>query len=79
MNHSWNNLGSVQGVTLPNEKYTKYECAYCNEIFLHYYDIEPSIYKAMEMSGISDVCHPQSKNTNVNTASTNYYSSKKTM
>lgn len=39
-----------------NSKRTIYECAACEERFVHHYDETPNIFTAMHNRGVSDKC-----------------------
>jgi hypothetical protein len=37
-------------------KGTSYRCGVCGARFMHYYDVEPDIFAAMQRAGVSDKC-----------------------
>lgn len=63
MKHDWRSGESVQwgAARLPSTAAaTPYWCATCKVLFTHYYNVEPSIYTAMESAEIDpDNCQPQ--------------------
>jgi hypothetical protein len=64
-NHKWEHGESLQWASngFPWESArTEYVCKNCGIKFIHYYHIEPSIYKAFEESGLPKECEGQNEN-----------------
>jgi len=63
-NHNWINGESLQwgALGLPYESArSEYICKDCGVKFIHYYHVEPNIYKAFEESGLPKECKGKEK------------------
>jgi hypothetical protein len=60
--HRWSKGSTLWSSTtqplMPHQKHTHYQCVECDAHFLHFYDITPDIFDAIEQAGISDQCIP---------------------
>lgn len=54
--HTWKKTYTRQGVNASNQKFSNYVCKDCDVKFTHYYDLQPNIFKAMEMNRIPQMC-----------------------
>lgn len=43
------------------EKATRWICRDCGQVFIHYYDIRPGIFEAMEYAGTPKLCPAKHK------------------
>ena len=58
--HDWERLWS-NTTNSRQKKATHYKCRKCGATFSHFYDIEPNIFKAMELAGVSKDCKKEAK------------------
>lgn len=56
--HVWRYLGSNQNPVGIEDKFSRYICRDCEAHFMHRYDLEPDIFKAMEETGVPEECNP---------------------
>lgn len=56
-NHKWKKCYTPQVGSAPNnQRYTYYECRECGFVFIHYYNITPNIFKAMNDVNVPAEC-----------------------
>lgn len=55
--HLWKRIKTAQVGGAPClQKWTLYECARCDEPFVHRYDLVPNVFEAMAVQGVPPLC-----------------------
>lgn len=55
--HAWVRGATAQvGAAAAARKSTAYRCSACGAQFVHYYDLVPNIFDAIERAGVADQC-----------------------
>jgi hypothetical protein len=57
--HAWERTETARvGSAAPEFKWTRYVCRVCGAEFKHFYDLESSIFKAMQREPVPEQCVP---------------------
>lgn len=59
--HNWKDKGTKQHAW-PERRFTTWQCLECKVQFLHYYHVEPDIFKAMRYASVPEICTKEIKN-----------------